>query len=140
MIRLVIWVTMPSGAHIRCGEMICGDPDSRGGIPGAFRYSDQWLDDSRGFALDPATLPLSDAEYACERPQGVFQVFEDSLPDDWGRRLLIRKAQLGRGRQNLPDLLQAVDGNALGALSFYPEQFDPQQPACASVLELKKAS
>lgn len=137
MIRFVVWITLSSGERVRCGEVVCSDPEPNGKTEGAFRYSTEWLDHPNGFALDPNELPLVDTEFVCYRPQGVFSVFEDSLPDDWGRRLLIRKAGLGRGQQNLPNLLIALNGNALGALSYYAEALEPQQRSQASLLELE---
>lgn len=137
MIRFVAWITLPSGEHVRCGECVCSDPQSSGKIDGAFRYTDEWLAHPSGFALDPNELPLATTEYVCDRPQGVFSVFEDSLPDDWGRRFLIRKAGLGRGQQQIPNLLLALNGNALGALSYYPETYDAGQHQRVSVIELE---
>lgn len=137
MIRFVVWITLPSGERVRCGEVVCSDPSPNGKIDGAFRYSAEWLDHPNRFALDPNELPLGDTVYACDRPQGVFSVFEDSLPDDWGRRLLIRKAGLERGQQHLPNLLLALNGNAMGALSYYEEALEPQQQNQASLLELE---
>ena len=49
-------------------------------------------------------------------------VFEDALPDDWGRNLLIKKARLGRGEQTIPRLLEILGANGLGALSFESKQ------------------
>jgi len=137
MIRLVVWITLPSGERVRCGEVVCSAPHGNGKVDGAFRYTAQWLGHPEAFALDPNVLPLSEVEFVCDRPQGVFAVFEDSLPDDWGRRLLIRKAGLDRGRQNLPNLLLAINGNALGALAYYEESFDPQPQRQACVPELE---
>lgn len=138
MIRLNIWITLPSCDRVKCGEMVCLEPDHRGRIQGAFRYTDQWLEHPAGFALDPQSLPLSRKEFACSRPNGIFAVFEDSLPDDWGRRLLIRKTGLARGRQTSPHLLQAINGSALGALSYYPEQIAPADRNFATLLELEE--
>jgi serine/threonine-protein kinase HipA len=137
MIRFVIWITLPSGEQVSCGEAVCSNPESNGRITGAFRYTAKWLNHPNGFALDPNELPLADTEYVCDRPQGVFSVFEDSLPDYWGRRLLIRKAGLDRDRQNLPNLLLALNGNALGALSYYTEALGYQQWQQASLFELE---
>jgi hypothetical protein len=134
MIRFVVWITLPSGERVRCGEVVCSDPEPNGKIEGAFRYSAEWLEHPNGFALDPNELPLVDTEFAYNRPQGIFSVFEDSLPDDWGRRLLIRKAGLGRGQQNLPNLLLALNGNGLGALSYYVEAPEPQHPISICII------
>jgi serine/threonine-protein kinase HipA len=69
------------------------------------------------FALDPVSLPLKPDAFTTDHP-GVFGIFEDSLPDDWGRRLLVRKHQIPRHEQNLPKLLLALGNTGLGALSF----------------------
>ena len=137
MIRLVVWITLPSGEHTRCGEIVCSAPDSRGKIAGAFRYASEWLNHPKGFALDPNQLPLSESEYVCDQPQGIFPVFGDALPDDWGRRFLIRRAGINRGQQNLPNLLKAINGSALGALSFFPYDFEPQKQNHATIFDLE---
>jgi serine/threonine-protein kinase HipA len=127
MIHLTVWITLPDGERVLCGEIVCLEPDSRSRIQGAFRYTAQWLDHPGRFALDPNVLPLSAEEFGCDRLGGIFAVFEDSLPDDWGRRLLIRKAALARGNQTLPHLLRVLNGNALGALSYFPAAFEPPE-------------
>ena len=137
MIRLVVWITLPSGERVLCGEIVCNDPQTSGKLAGAFRYTPEWINHADGFALDPNALPLTNAEYVCDLPQGIFSVFEDSLPDDWGRRLLIRRAKLNRGQQNLANLLLALNGAALGALSYFPEEIKPVQRHFASILELE---
>ena len=138
MIRLVVWMTLPSGEQIRSGEIVCADADSHGKILGGFRYTSEWIGHSKGFALDPNVLPLARTEYESHRPQGIFAVFEDALPDDWGRRLLIRKSGLPRGKQTLPNLLKVLNGNALGALSFFPEAFERIEHPLPSILDLDK--
>jgi len=52
---------------------------------GSFRYSREYLEHNKAFALDPENLPLGAQEYFAGRPQGVHGVFEDAFPDDWGR-------------------------------------------------------
>lgn len=137
MIRLTIWITLPDGDRVPCGEIVCLEPDSLGRIQGAFRYTEQWLGHPAAFALDPLALPLSAREFTCASPGGIFAVFEDSLPDDWGRRLLIRKTGLTRDRQTPPHLLLAINGSALGALSYFPEQLAPADRNFATWLELE---
>ncbi|MBI5591257.1 MAG: type II toxin-antitoxin system HipA family toxin [Deltaproteobacteria bacterium] len=118
MLKCDIWITFPDGDKAPCGTILCQDPDSRGWIEGAFRYASGYLNDPRAFSLDPEVLPLSSREYPAKRSSGVHAVFEDCLPDDWGRRLLVRKADLERTRQSVPHLLLALGGSGLGALSF----------------------
>ena len=58
--------------------------------PIAFEYDASWL--ARGFALSPFSLPLEGGlRVAKLHPfDGLFGVFDDSLPDGWGRLLVDR--------------------------------------------------
>ena len=54
----------------------------------AFQYSKQWL--ANGFSISPLDLPLK-PDLFIARPEpfwGNFGIFEDSLPDGYGRYLL----------------------------------------------------
>lgn len=97
--------------------MICEMAES-GRVRSAFRYEREYLERNDAFALDPVSLPLKSDSFSSDQPPGIFGVFEDSLPDDWGRTLLIRKHQIARHAQNLPNLLLALGNSGLGALSF----------------------
>lgn len=127
------WIALHED-HTLAGEMVCEiNSDGRG--RGAFRYAPDYLRTSGAFALDPLSLPLREGEFNIEHP-GVFGVFEDSLPDDWGRRLLVRKHRLPLHQQNLPNLLLALGSAGLGALS-YAEKGTPQHTSAeVSVLYL----
>ena len=119
MIKLIVWLTLESGETLQAGELVVDDPGSNGALQGQFRYNPDYLKHQKTFALDPFHLPLSHVIYDVHRPQaGVHAVFEDSLPDDWGRRLLIRQHSLTRNEQRTPHLLQLLAGEGLGALSF----------------------
>jgi len=119
MIKLDVWLNLPAGESIKVGEMAIDDPDVRGGLDGQFRYVPEYLENPKAFPLDPLHLPLSAASFNANRPHtGVHGVFEDSLPDDWGRRLLIRRYKLGRTDQRIPQLLRLLGNQGLGALSY----------------------
>lgn len=119
MIHLKVWLTMPNGITLPAGEIATADPDENGAISGQFRYNPDYLAHQEAFALDPLHIPLSSNLYdACRPYAGVHGVFEDSLPDDWGRRILTRRYKLGRSEQRVPNLLQLLGAESLGALSF----------------------
>jgi serine/threonine-protein kinase HipA len=122
--------------QIPAGELVCEiGNDGRG--RGAFRYVPDYLSHTDAFALDPVSLPLREGEFDIEHP-GISGVFEDSLPDDWGRRLLVRKNDIPRHQQNLANLLLALGTSGLGALS-YAEQGPPERATSeASVLNLDR--
>ena len=107
---------LSSGTYCLVGEMVC---EIAGNSPGkgAFRYEREYLERGDAFPMDPVSLPLKPDTFPVEHP-GVFSVFEDSLPDDWGRKLLVRKHEIPRHEQNLPTLLLELGSSGLGALSY----------------------
>lgn len=56
----------------------------------AFEYSDEWL--GTGFSISPFSLPLEKKLFIAEKEpfEGLFGVFDDTLPDGWGRLLTNR--------------------------------------------------
>ncbi len=120
--RIEVWMAHPAGPQ-RVGEMICEIADGEEGR-GNFRYDTAYLQQPDALALDPISLPLSEKTFSIG-PPGVWGVFEDSLPDDWGRRLLVRKHQLPRHQVNPATLLLCLGSSGLGALS-YTEKGSPQ--------------
>ena len=113
--RIEAWISL-AGDRVLAGEMVC-EIDSSGRGHGAFRYASSYLTTPGAFALDPISLPLHDGEFEIGQP-GMFGVFEDSLPDDWGRKLLVRKNSIPRHHQNPPNLLLALGASGLGALAY----------------------
>ena len=91
----------------------------------AFQYSEEWLED--GFPISPFSLPLKEQVFVPTKDyfDGLFGVFVDSLPDNWGRLLLNR---LLRAHKQNPDKLTVLDRLAIvgksgmGALTYYPER------------------
>jgi serine/threonine-protein kinase HipA len=120
MIKLDVWLTQPSGESVKAGTLVAADPDNVfGALQGQFRYASDYMEHTRAFPLDPLHLPLSSNIFDADRPHaGVHSVFEDSLPDDWGRRLLVRRYKLGRKDQRVPQLLRLLENQGLGALSY----------------------
>jgi len=126
MIRLNVWLTLSQGQTVRAGELVVADPDSQGRLEGQFRYAPEYLALPAVFPLDPIHLPLSTKSYNADRPHsGVHGVFEDSLPDDWGRRLLVRCYKLERKNQRVPGLLELLGGQGMGALSYSKDDVVP---------------
>ena len=88
-----------------------------------FEYDKQWLID--GFSISPLELPLRTGLFMAKPTPffGNFGIFEDSLPDGYGRYLL-HKALLKEGiddyRLSSLDRLSIVGCNGMGALTFEP--------------------
>lgn len=90
----------------------------------AFQYSEEWIAD--GFSISPFSLPLGKKVFV---PQilpfdGIFGVFEDSLPDGWGRLLVDRqllKHNINPIETESLDRLAIVGSLGMGALQYVPE-------------------
>lgn len=90
----------------------------------AFEYDRNWLAD--GFSISPLELPLRQGLFIA-KPQpfyGNFGIFEDSLPDGYGRYLL-HKALLRQGVNDSDlsslDRLSMVGSSGMGALTYHPQ-------------------
>ena len=90
----------------------------------AFEYDSTWLSD--GFSISPLELPLKAGLFIAKHQpfHGNFGIFEDSLPDGYGR-FLLHKALLREGinDDNLSalDRLSIVGNSGMGALTYHPE-------------------
>ena len=131
--RIRVW-ERSNGEPRPVGEMVCEMTES-GRASSAFRYERDYLESKDAFALDPVSLPLKPNSFLTDHP-AIFGVFEDSLPDDWGRTLLVRKHQIPRHDQNLPNLLLALGSSGLGALSFTDHAKPPRPTSDTSTLHL----
>jgi len=86
----------------------------------AFRYAKV----GKLFPLDPINLPTEKFSY--EENKVLFGVFEDSLPDGWGRALMGKALNLSHAQQSPHLLLQHLDYKSIGALRY--ERLDGKQP------------
>jgi serine/threonine-protein kinase HipA len=94
-----------------------------------------------GIEISPFKLPLRPGVFTPDTMvfDGLFGVFNDSLPDGWGRLLLdgtVERHGIHRGQLNPLDRLAYVGRHGMGALSYEPEL--SQQDADDAPLELDK--
>lgn len=89
----------------------------------AFEYEASWI--ANGFSISPLELPLRTGVFMAKRTPfyGNFGIFEDSLPDGYGRYLLNRLLR----RQGIDELtltplqrLSIVGDSGMGALCYAP--------------------
>lgn len=89
----------------------------------AFEYDPEWLAD--GFSISPLELPLKPGMFIAKPTpfNGNFGIFEDSLPDGYGRYLL-HKALMREGINDSDlsalDRLSIVGSGGMGALTYTP--------------------
>lgn len=108
------------GKFLEVGEMI----SSKGVV--WFRYHPEYL--RVGLNLSPIKLPFTGEPQSAEKEpfEGLFGLFNDSVPDGWGRLLLDRTlASKGMdiGRITPLDRLSIVGSSGMGALVYRPEIF-----------------
>lgn len=89
-----------------------------------FEYDTSFI--KTGLQLSPFKLPLKSGVIVCEDRvfDGLFGVFNDSLPDGWGRLLLdrkLRKFNINPGDLSALDRLCYVGDHGMGALLYEPK-------------------
>ncbi len=89
-----------------------------------FEYDASFL--NSGIEISPIKLPLRPGVSIADTAifDGLFGVFNDSLPDGWGRLLLdraVEKHGVQRGQLSPLDRLAYVGRHGMGALSYEPE-------------------
>lgn len=130
-----VWRSV-GGEFIRVGDIAAEAMGYAG--KGAFRYHDSYLGREDAVPLDPISLPLSPLPFNMPNTP-IHGVFEDSLPDAWGRKLMIRRHSIPRQRQNLPQLLLTLGSSGLGALVYNSGTKPPAPyPEEASLLHLER--
>lgn len=90
----------------------------------AFEYDLDWL--NNGFSISPFSLPLIKKVFIpkYEPFDGLFGVFNDSLPDGWGRLLVDRlflKNKINPIEIDNLNRLAVVQESGMGALKYKPE-------------------
>ncbi len=90
----------------------------------SFEYDTDWLNSREQFLLDPDIAWYSGQQFPANKEN--FGIFMDSMPDTWGRTLMMRRESLlakqeNRRAANLYDidfLLGVYDESRMGALRF----------------------
>lgn len=119
----------------------------------AFEYDDNWL--NNGFSISPYSLPLVKKVFMPKQEPfgGLFGVFNDSLPDGWGR-LLVDRLFLSHKINPLEidnlNRLAVVQESGMGALTYKPEHrfkivgqnldLDSLAKECSKILETNNSN
>jgi serine/threonine-protein kinase HipA len=143
--RLYVWVRRPDGTARLAGELGMTEPIAGGRFESEFEYAAQWSHDRDAFPLDPVSLPLQPTgrRFRAEQFHPPLSVFDDALPDDWGRRLLARSLSLEGRNPGPPQMLLALQGGGPGALMFSDNASQPgpaATPATQSLAGLLSAA
>ena len=118
-----------------------------------FEYDSEWL--ANGFSISPFSLPLQKKVFIpkYEPFDGLFGVFNDSLPDGWGRLLvdrLLLKNKINPSEIDNLNRLAVVQESGMGALTYKPEHkfesqeqeydYDKLAQECSKILESQDSS
>jgi serine/threonine-protein kinase HipA len=127
--HVFVWMRRGDGAIHLVGELATSAPDRNSGrFESEFEYSRAWVNGPGAFALDPVSLPLDTARrFRADMLYPPLAVFDDALPDDWGRRLLAAAiAADNGGKLTVPEMLLRLRGGGTGALLFTATDTAPQ--------------
>lgn len=115
--KIVVSIQFTAGSEIEVGEMVLAERKIY------FKYYPSFLE--TGFDISPLKLKWSNAIQNCEEHyfDGLFGVFNDSLPDGWGKLLTDRQLM----SQGIPlhsvsalHRLAFIGSNGRGALTYRP--------------------
>lgn len=114
--RFDIVLRLEDGTRERAGVLAIGDSSANGQYDAEFRYDADWLKSKKRFALDPESLPLSSGTFSGSNLSPPLSVFNDALPDRWGRALLLHELPMSQ-RTHLR-LIELRGRNGLGCIEF----------------------
>ena len=91
----------------------------------SFQYDKEWI--NNGFSISPISLPLSTKIYtpSFQPFDGLFGIFNDSLPDGWGTLLLDRMLnKLKINNKTITPLyrLSIIGNSTMGAIEYKPTE------------------
>lgn len=114
---------------------------SERGYDTAFEFDRSFL--GMGLAPSPFRLPVRSGVNVYDRQGGMetFGIFEDSLPDGWGRRLLDVAFRKRHGRTpTVLERLSCVGTSGMGALVYEPAAEVPPPPESLDLGELASSA
>ena len=118
-VNLYVYGVFPNAEIVEVGRILSQNLDKYGQYEGFFRYSPSYLSHPLAYSIDPAHLPLNEETFAAKDGEiGMHRVFDDSLPDAWGRQILIRKGGLQKIRYAPVQLLGLLGGSGIGRFLF----------------------
>lgn len=88
-----------------------------------FEYDRDWV--GNGFSISPLEIPLKFGSFVAKAMpfEGGFGIFEDSLPDGYGRYMLHKALKcegIDDNSLSVLDRLSIVGDNGMGALTYLP--------------------
>lgn len=112
---------------VKCNEINVGRLVLNRENIAVFEYDTDWL--NSGFSISPIHLPLTSETFLAKRNpfNGLFGVFNDSLPDGWGNLLLdrlLKEKGINPLELSVLDRLSIVGKNGMGALHYEPESMN----------------
>lgn len=125
-ISLYVSAVFPDGQILPVGRLLSRNLLRPAAYEGFFKYSPAYLAHPLAYPIDPVHLPLAATIFAAgNRETGIHAVFDDSLPDAWGRHILARKGGLEQTRYAPAHLLGVLQGAGLGRLVFSEREEAP---------------
>ncbi|MCI5208371.1 MAG: helix-turn-helix domain-containing protein, partial [Candidatus Electrothrix sp. ATG2] len=125
-VYLYIHGVFPDGQIVEVGCLLVRNLLNPQQQEGFFRYAPSFLNHPLAYPIDPVHFPLDSKTFqSTEKTTGIHHLFDDSLPDAWGRHILARKGNMERQRFTPAHLLTVLRGSGLGRFIYTKEQTVP---------------
>ncbi|MCI5222653.1 MAG: type II toxin-antitoxin system HipA family toxin, partial [Candidatus Electrothrix sp. AR4] len=125
-INLYVHAVFPDSQIIEVGRLLVRNLLSYENQEGFFRYAPSFLNHPLAYPIDPVHFPLTQQTFPANRKtSGIHHLFDDSLPDAWGRHILARKGNLEQQRFAPAHLLAILQGSGLGRFLYTENQGKP---------------
>lgn len=122
----LVWLTLPTGEQVSIGalQLVTETKQKQRRVIDSgvqYAYLPDYLSDSEAYDLDPENLELREAAYV--DLLALPGVFEDTLPDRWGRLVANRLRNIDVG--DTVALIDDLSGSQIGCLSYSPDDGEP---------------
>lgn len=126
-VNLYVHAVVHDGEILKVGRILSQNLQHPGRLTGFFKYDRDFLDHPKAYPLDPVNLPLLNNKVfeAGNSNTGIHSVFEDSLPDAWGRQILARQGNLDLYQCRPAHLLRVLHNKGLGRLIYSESDSKP---------------
>lgn len=134
-VNLYVYAVFPDKEIVPIGRILSRNLGNPGRYEGFFKYSPSYLSHPKAYPIDPVHLPLAEKVFSANNGEtGIHAIFDDSLPDAWGRILLAKKGKLELKRYTPAHLLGALGSDGLGRFLFAEEEKTPDfHPESSSI-------
>jgi serine/threonine-protein kinase HipA len=123
---LTLYLMMPDGQITAAAQLVVREENERP-VRMEFAYVPDYLERNDCFALDPVGLPLTPdiLDLTCDGNASI-GIVEDHLPDEWGRRVMVKQALVQQNRRlnnsSVLDVVSMMGDSRIGGMMLVSQR------------------